>query len=105
MPIECISRASYYHSEIPARMRPTAGTAGAEVPRMNAIFDGDGSPLIVTLSSGPAAECRAMPINIKDLSLGKRIAPRVKVRRKNHRTIGGNEWPSHSGVCLKKRTA
>ena len=48
MPIECISRASNSCSEIQARMLPAAGTTGMEVPRMNAIFDGDGSPLIVT---------------------------------------------------------
>ena len=42
-----------------------------------------GSSRIVTLRSWAPAECRAMPIKIKDLLTGQRIAPRVKVRHGN----------------------
>ncbi len=74
MPIESISQASNSCSEIQARMRHASGTARVEVPRMNAIFGGDGSSLIVTLNYKDPVELAGKPIKTKLFLLGKGIA-------------------------------
>jgi hypothetical protein len=61
------------------------------------VMVGHGSPLIVTLSYWATSDIRGKYIDIRDLPIGQRIAPRAKVRRKNHRTIAAADRSPKNG--------